>query len=342
MAFTLIRKLPAVDDVKNSEQLSPKLAEIKKQRDIEIQRIFENKDDRFILVIGPCSAHDENAVCDYINRLAEVQEKVKDKLLIIPRIYTNKPRTTGQGYKGMAHQPDPLKGPNIAEGIRVIRRMHLRALSESYLTAADEMLYPNMYPYLDDLLSYVAVGARSVENQSHRLTSSGLDIPVGMKNPTSGDMKVAFNSIFASQQSHIFSYNGWEVKTDGNPFTHLILRGAVDHLGRNIPNYHYEDLISAAADYEERNLLNPAIFVDTNHENSGRRYKEQPRISMEVLRCRKYSPKLNKIIKGLMIESYIEEGSQKADENVYGKSITDPCLGWNDSRNLIFDIAENC
>lgn len=342
MAFSMIRKLPTVEDVKNSEPLSSKLIAIKKQRDSEIRHILENKDHRFIVVIGPCSAHDENAVCEYISRLAAVQEEVKEKLIVIPRIYTNKPRTTGQGYKGMAHQPDPSKGPNITEGIRMIRKMHLRALSESYLTSADEMLYPGMYPYLDDLLSYVAVGARSVENQSHRLTCSGLDIPVGMKNPTSGDIKVAFNSIFAAQNSHVFSYNGWEVSTDGNAHTHLILRGAVDHYGRNIPNYHYEDLISIAEDYQKRNLSYPTIFVDTNHENSGRRFKEQPRISLDVLRYRKYSPILNTMVKGLMIESYLEEGSQKENENVFGKSITDPCLGWDDSRKLIYDIADNC
>ncbi|HEX3020444.1 MAG TPA: 3-deoxy-7-phosphoheptulonate synthase [Chitinispirillaceae bacterium] len=342
MSFTMIRKLPSVEDVKSSESLSTQLSAVKKQRDTEIRDIIENKNNRFIVVIGPCSAHDENAVCEYINRLAMVQEKVKEKVLLIPRIYTNKPRTTGQGYKGMAHQPDPSKGPNLSEGIRMIRKMHVRALSESHLTSADEMLYPSMYPYLDDLLSYVAVGARSVENQSHRLTCSGLDIPVGMKNPTSGDMKVALNSIFASQNSHVFSYNGWEVKTDGNQHTHLILRGAVDHYGHNIPNYHYEDLISIAEEYQKRKLSYPAIFVDTNHENSGRHYKEQPRISMDILRYRKYSSSLNSIVKGLMIESYLEEGNQKENENVFGKSITDPCLGWDDSEKLIYDIAENC
>jgi len=342
MSFTQIRKLPSSDEVKLNEPFPFQLNQIKTQRDQQICSVFEGKDNRFLVIIGPCSAHDENAVCDYVNRLASIQDLVKDKIIIIPRIYTNKPRTTGQGYKGMAHQPDPLKSPNIAEGIRAIRRMHIRAISESGLTAADEMLYPDMYPYLDDILSYVAVGARSVENQSHRLTSSGFDIPVGMKNPTGGDMKVALNSILAAQVPHVFSYNGWEVSTDGNPYAHLILRGAIDPYGRTIPNYHHEDLISISAEYLQRKLSNPAILIDSNHDNSGRRFNEQHRICMEVLRSRRYSPQLNTIVKGFLIESFIEEGNQKADENIYGKSITDPCIGWDDTVKLINDIAENC
>ncbi|NLG17837.1 MAG: 3-deoxy-7-phosphoheptulonate synthase [Fibrobacter sp.] len=342
MSFTQIRKLPSSEEVKLSEPFSDRLKLIKTERDNQIRSVFENKDNRILLIIGPCSAHDENAVCDYVSRLSSLQEKVKEKIILIPRIYTNKPRTTGQGYKGMAHQPDPHKSPNIAEGIRAIRRMHIRAIAESGLTAADEMLYPDMYPYLDDVISYVAVGARSVENQSHRLTSSGFDIPVGMKNPTGGDMKVALNSIMAAQSPHVFSYNGWEVKTDGNPCAHLILRGAIDPYGRTIPNYHHEDLISIADEYLGRKLVNPAILIDSNHDNSGRRYKEQHRICMEVLRSRKYAPQLNTIVKGFLIESFIEEGNQKSDANIYGKSITDPCIGWDDSVVLVNDIAENC
>lgn len=342
MSFINVRKLPGPDEIKSQIPIPANLISVKQQRDIEIKHILESKDNRFVVVIGPCSAHDENAVCDYVGRLASIQEIINDKVLIIPRIYTNKPRTTGQGYKGMAHQPDHLKSPNIAEGIMAIRKMHLRALRESHLTAADEMLYPSNHPYLEDVLSYVAVGARSVENQQHRLTASGLDVPVGMKNPTGGDLKVALNSIFAAQNSHVFSYNGFEVETNGNPFAHLILRGAVDQHGRYIPNYHFEDLIEAAKEYELRDLSNPSIFIDANHDNSGKNFNEQPRICMEVLRSRKYSPMLASIVKGFLIESFIEEGSQKAEENIYGKSITDPCLGWERTERLLKDIAENC
>lgn len=341
MGFEEIRKLPTPAEIKQSVPFPQDFQQKKNELDQEIRAVLEKKDDRFILVIGPCSAHDEDAVCEYVSRLAGVQEKVRDKIIIIPRIYTNKPRTTGQGYKGMAHQPDHLKSPNIAEGIMAIRRMHLRAFSESGMSSADEMLYPNNHSYLDDLLCYVAVGARSVENQQHRLTASGLDIPVGMKNPTSGDLRVAMNSVLAAQVPHVFSYNGCEVRTEGNPYAHLILRGSVDSSGQVIPNYHHEDLIRAAEEYEARDLSFPTIFVDTNHDNSGKRYKEQPRIAHEVLRSRQYDSKLEKLIRGLMIESYLEEGSQKADEDAYGKSITDPCLGWKDTEALIHMIAEN-
>ncbi len=341
MGFKEIRQLPTPAEIKQSVPFPVNLQKKKLERDQEIRAILEKKDDRFIVAIGPCSAHDENAVSEYVLRLAKVQEKVKDKLILIPRIYTNKPRTTGQGYKGMAHQPDHLKEPNIAEGIMAIRKMHVKSFSESGLSAADEMLYPNNHPYLDDLLCYVAVGARSVENQQHRLTASGLDIPVGMKNPTSGDLKVALNSVLAAQCGHEFSYNGWEVETEGNPYAHLILRGAINAFGQTIPNYHHEDLMLAATEYVQRNLSNPTIFVDTNHDNSGKRYKEQPRIAHEVLRSRQYDKQLKDLIRGLMIESYLEEGSQKADEDVYGKSITDPCLGWKESEKLLYMIAEN-
>lgn len=342
MPFNEIRKLPTPAEIKAEVPVPAHLLAKKAERDGEIKAVFEKKDPRFIVVIGPCSAHDEDAVCEYVNRLADVQAKVKDRLILIPRIYTNKPRTTGQGYKGMAHQPDHLKEPNIAEGIAAIRRMHVRAFTQSGLCSADEMLYPNNHPYLDDLLCYVAVGARSVENQQHRLTASGLDIPVGMKNPTSGDIGVALNSVLAAQIEHDFAYNGYEVQTPGNPHAHLILRGAVDSHGEARPNYHHEDLIRAAELYLKRNMLNPTILVDTNHDNSGKRFREQVRITREVLRSRSHDAQLAQIVRGLMIESYIEEGSQKANEDTYGKSITDPCLGWEDTEKLLFEIAEEC
>jgi 3-deoxy-7-phosphoheptulonate synthase len=339
MSFEYIREIPKPKEILAAMPLSQDLTAIKKGRDQEIKAVFTGESRKFLLIIGPCSAHDEEAVCDYISRLAKVQAEVKDKIMIIPRVYTNKPRTTGIGYKGMAHQPNPQEEPNIVEGIKAIRKMHLRALKESHLPAADEMLYPGNYPYLEDVLSYVAVGARSVENQAHRLTCSGLDVPVGMKNPTSGDMEVTLNSIQAAQAPHVFSYNRWEVKTTGNPLTHAVLRGAVDPHGVTVPNYHYEDLIRFAEAYKKRGLVNPAIIVDTNHANSNKKFAEQPRIAMEVMRSRKHSALLMTMIKGFMIESFIEEGSQKVTENVYGKSITDPCLGWKDSEKLIRDLA---
>lgn len=342
MSFNPIRKLPSPDEVKLQTPLSADLIKIKEKRDLEIRNVFEKKDKRLIVVIGPCSAHDETAVCDYVSRLSRLQDEVKERLLLIPRIYTNKPRTTGEGYKGMAHQPDPLKSPDIAKGIYAIRKMHIKSLSESGLSAADEMLYPDNTPYLDDLLSYVAIGARSVENQQHRLTASGMEIPVGMKNPTSGDLKVMLNSIYAAQIPHVFAYNDHECMTSGNAYTHCILRGAVDHYGRVVPNYHYEDLIELSESYTSRKLLNPSIFVDVNHDNSGKQFREQFRISMEVLRSRNYSPVLSKMIQGLMVESFIEEGNQKSDGAVYGKSITDPCIGWNDTVYLLKEVAEHC
>ncbi len=340
MSFKYIREIPQPVEILGSMPLPSSFAEVKNHRDGDIRAVFTRKADKLLLIIGPCSAHDEDAVCDYIARLARVQAEVKDRIIIIPRIYTNKPRTTGIGYKGMAHQPNPQEEPNIVEGIKAIRRMHLRALKESYLPAADEMLYPGNYPYLEDVLSYVAVGARSVENQAHRLTCSGLDIPAGMKNPTSGDLEVTLNSIQAAQAPHMFSYNRWEVKTSGNPLTHAVLRGAVDPHGVNVPNYHYEDLTRFAEAYQKRGLANPTIIVDTNHANSNKKYKEQPRIAIEVMQSRQHSALLKDMIRGFMIESFIEEGSQKVTENVYGKSITDPCLGWQDSEKLIRDLAE--
>lgn len=340
MNMKFLKKVPTAEEIIEQIPLPDRIKIVKQNRDAEIRKILEGKDDRFILIIGPCSADNEDSVCEYIGKLAEMQEKVKDSILIIPRIYTNKPRTTGEGYKGMVHQPDPSKEPDLCEGIKAIRRMHIRALTEFHMPAADEMLYPENYVYLLDVLGYIAVGARSVENQQHRLTVSGVSTPVGMKNPTSGDLTVMLNSIYAAQQGHNFIYNGWEIETSGNPLAHAILRGAVDSYGRNIPNYHYEDLIYIAYEYEKLQLANPTIIVDTNHANSMKRYVEQPRIAREVLISRTYDSLLNKMIKGLMIESYLVEGRQDIGENNYGKSITDACLGWDQTERLIYRIAE--
>lgn len=336
-------KLPIPMEVKAQYPISQKVAEIKAARDAEIRKVFTGESDKFVVIVGPCSADNEDAVCDYVSRLARVNEQVSDKLVIIPRIYTNKPRTTGEGYKGMLHQPDPNKAPDLLEGIIAIRKMHVRAIEETGLTAADEMLYPENRRYLDDILSYEAVGARSVENQQHRLTASGMDIPVGMKNPTSGDLSVMFNSIIAAQKSHNFIYRGWDVTTDGNELAHVILRGAVNKRGVSIPNYHYEDLMLMLDMYNKLDLKNPAAIVDANHANSGKQFKEQIRIVNEILHSREYNNDLRKVIKGVMIESYIEEGTQKIGPNqVYGKSITDPCLGWKDTEELLYRIADRC
>ncbi|MFZ7133603.1 MAG: 3-deoxy-7-phosphoheptulonate synthase [Eubacteriales bacterium] len=340
MRMDFIRKLPSAEDIIQQMPLPEHIRQIKKNRDQEVINIFEGNDQRFILIIGPCSADNEDSVCEYIGRLAKIQEKVKGEIIIIPRIYTNKPRTTGVGYKGMVHQPDPHKEPDLLEGIKAIRKLHIRALKEFYMPAADEMLYPENYKYLTDILGYIAIGARSVENQQHRLTVSGVDVPVGMKNPTSGDFSVMLNSIYAAQMAHNFIFSDWEVKTTGNPYTHGVLRGAVDSYGKNIPNYHYEDLTYIATEYEKLNLKNPAIIVDTNHANSMKKYDEQPRITDEVLLSKNYHPLLGKMIKGLMIESYLKEGRQGIGENIYGKSITDACLGWDDTEKLIYHIAE--
>ncbi len=339
MGFEYVQKIPDAKEMLETMPLPAELKKIKAERDKEISAVVTGTMDKLLLLIGPCSAHDEDAVCDYISRLARVQDEVRDRIVIIPRIYTNKPRTTGIGYKGMAHQPKPDEEPNIVKGLTAIRTMHIRALKESHLPSADEMLYPGNYPYLEDVLGYVAVGARSVENQAHRLTASGLDVPVGMKNPTSGDIDVMLNSVQAAQAPHIFSYNRWEVKTSGNPLTHCVVRGAMNQYGQSIPNYHYEDLMILADLYAKRSLANPAIIVDTNHANSNKRYKEQPRIAKEVMQSRQQSSVLRKMVKGLMIESFIEEGTQKISDGVYGKSITDPCLGWKDSEKLIRDLA---
>lgn len=340
MNMNFKRKLPIPMEIKEQYPLSYKFEQLKTKRDMEIKSIFEGKDDRFILIIGPCSADHDDSVIDYISRLGKVQEKVSDKILIIPRIYTNKPRTTGDGYKGMLHQPDPNKESDMLKGVVAIRNLHLRAIEETGFTCADEMLYPENYRYLSDLLSYVAIGARSVENQKHRLTASGLDIPVGMKNPTAGDISVMMNSITAGQHSHTFIYRGWEVESQGNPLTHAILRGYVNKHGQSLPNYHYEDLIHLAEIYEKSGLSNPAVIIDTNHANSGKKWMEQPRIAKEVLHSCRHSNDIKKIVKGLMIESYIEDGSQKSEECIYGKSITDPCLGWEKTEKLIYDLAD--
>lgn len=340
MGFQYLRKIPSLEEILERLSLPENLKKVKQERDKKIIKIFTRESDKFLLIIGPCSADDEDAVCDYVGRLAKLQAEVEDKLVLIPRIYTNKPRTTGAGYKGMGHQPDPQDKPNIVEGLKAIRKMHIRALKESHLTAADEMLYPGNYPYLEDVLSYVAIGARSVENQQHRLTISGLDTPSGMKNPTSGDLEVMLNSIQAAQLPHVFTYNGWEVKTSGNPLTHAILRGAVNKYGQNIPNYHYEDMSRLMDNYLKRSLKNPTIIIDTNHANSGKKYAEQPRIAKEILRNLNNSKSLKNMVKGFMIESYLEEGSQKISENNYGKSITDPCLGWEASERLVKELAE--
>jgi len=340
MSFQYVREMQSVKEIMHTMPLSAGLKKIKKQRDEDIKAVFEGRNDKLLVIIGPCSADNADSVCEYVARLAKIQEETKERLIIIPRIYTNKPRTTGEGYKGMAHQPKPSEEPDMVKGLKAIRKMHIRALEESYLPAADEMLYPGNYPYLEDILSYVAVGARSVENQLHRLTISGLDVPAGMKNPTGGDLEVMLNSVQAAQGPHVFVYNGWEVRTSGNPLAHCILRGAVDAYGTNMPNYHYEDLRRLAETYKKRNLANPAVIVDTNHANSNKKFHEQPRIAKEVMMSRENSKTLRRKIKGFMIESYLEEGTQKISENIYGKSITDPCLGWEDSERLLRDLAD--
>ncbi len=336
-----IRKLPIPMEIKARYPLSESVTKIKKERDAEIASVFRGESDKFLVIIGPCSADNEDAVLDYTYRLARVQEQVKEKLILIPRIYTNKPRTTGQGYKGLIHQPDPEKEEDLLEGLVAMRRLHTRAIEETGLTCADEMLYPENYKYVSDLLSYMAVGARSVENQQHRLTASGMNIPVGMKNPTSGVFSVMLNSIIAAQTPHKFIYRGWEVKTMGNPLCHAILRGHVNKHGQNMANYHYEDLRLLYDLYSEQNLENMSVIVDTSHNNSGKMYLEQIRIAHEVLDSRRYSEDIRGMVKGLMIESYIEDGAQKIGEGVYGQSITDPCLGWEKSEKLIYEIAEN-
>ena len=340
MSMQFYRKLPIPKDIKEEYPISEKMAEVKAKRDEEIKNVFEGKSNKFLLIIGPCSADHSEPVLDYISRLKKVQEQVNDKILIIPRIYTNKPRTTGDGYKGMLHQPNPDEKPDMLKGILAIRDLHVTALRDYDFSCADEMLYPENFRYLSDLLSYVAVGARSVENQQHRLVSSGLGIPVGMKNPTSGDLSIMMNSITAAQHSHVFLYRGWEVESTGNPCAHAILRGYIDFAGKTVSNYHYEDLLKLSDLYAKSGLVNPSAIIDTNHANSGKKYLEQIRIASEVVYSRNHNDDIKKLVKGLMIESYIEDGAQAVGEHTYGKSITDPCLGWEKTEKLIYDIAE--
>ena len=338
--YEFIRKLPTPEEIKEQFPVSPELIALKKQRDAEIRDVFTGKSNKFLLIIGPCSADNEIAVCDYVTRLAKVNEKVKDKLILIPRIYTNKPRTTGEGYKGIVSQPDPEKKPDFLAGLIAMRKMQIHAMEESGLTAADEMLYPENWPYVSDLLSYVAIGARSVEDQQHRLACSGFDVPAGMKNPTSGDLSVMLNSVYAAQHAHSFIFRGYEVKTSGNDLTHTVLRGVTYKHGQNLPNYHYEALNTLLSLYGERDLKNPACVIDTNHSNSNKKFEQQIRIAKEVMHSRKLSTDIHSLVKGLMIESYIEDGCQKVGEGIYGKSITDPCLGWASTEKLIYEIAD--
>ena len=345
MSMHFEKKLPIPAEIKQEYPLSGKARKIKKERDAQIREIFTGESDRFLLIIGPCSADNEQSVLEYLERLAALQKKVEDRILIIPRIYTNKPRTTGKGYKGLLHQPDPSREPDLLAGIIAIRELHMRSIELTGMTAADEMLYPENYRYLDDLLGYVAVGARSVEDQQHRMVVSGMDIPVGMKNPTSGDLSVMFNSIMAAQSKHNFIYRGWDVTTDGNDLAHVVLRGGVNKHGNNLPNYHYEDLLLLNEQYGKKNLKNPAVVVDCNHSNSNKQHMEQIRIAREVLHSRRYNEGLRKLVKGLMIESYLVGGRQDSvggPDHVYGQSITDACLGWEDSEKLVFDIYREC
>lgn len=333
--------MPDPDTIKSEFALTPEMQALKADRDQQIADIITGKDDRVLAIIGPCSADNEDSVCEYVNRLTSVQEKIKDRVLIVPRIYTNKPRTTGSGYKGIASQPDPTKAPDMVEGLIAMRKMHLRAIAESGFTCADEMLYPENWPYVEDLLSYVAIGARSVEDQHHRLTVSGFDVASGMKNPTSGDFSVMLNSVYAAQHAHHFTFSGYEVRTTGNPLAHTILRGAVSKHGNCVQNYHYEDLVRLSDMYASMDLVNPATIVDANHSNSNKQFKQQIRIVREIMMSRQFSSDVKNLVKGVMVESYLEEGSQKiSDHQVYGKSITDPCLGWEDSEKLLYMIAE--
>ena len=340
MSIHLIKKIPSAQELRQEIPMTEELKKIKKDRDAQIRKVFTGESDKFLMIIGPWSADNETAVLDYVTRLAKVQEEVQDKILIIPRIYTNKPRTTGAGYKGMLHQPDPEKAPDMYEGVKAIRKMHIDAIAATGLTAADEMLYSENWQYLEDILSYVAIGARSVEDQQHRIVTSGMDVPVGMKNPTSGDLTVMMNSCMAGQMKHTFLYTGWEAKTDGNDLVHCILRGAVNKHGQSISNYHYEDLMMLSDLYHKFDLKNPACIVDANHNNSGKQWAEQPRIVKEVLHSMRHSADIRKLVKGVMVESYIENGNQPVDGGCYGKSITDPCLGWDLSRELILEIAD--
>ncbi|MCM1112294.1 MAG: 3-deoxy-7-phosphoheptulonate synthase [Muribaculum sp.] len=340
MSFEFIKRLPTPAEILDEYPLPQELRELKEQRDAEIRNVITGRSDKFLVIIGPCSADNEDSVCDYVNRLAKINDKVKDRLILVPRIYTNKPRTTGEGYKGMVHQPNPQEKPDFVAGLVAIRKMHIRAFQETGLSSADEMLYPENWGYLADVLSYVAIGARSVEDQQHRLTVSGFDVPAGMKNPTSGDFSVMLNAVYAAQHPHSFIYRGWEVNTTGNDMAHTVLRGATNKHGQNTPNYHYEDLNRLLEMYNAMDLKHPACVIDTNHSNSNKQFEQQVRIAKEIMHNRKLNPDIHQLVKGLMIESYIEEGCQKIGGGVYGKSITDPCLGWEATEKLIYDLAE--
>ena len=340
MRLNFIKKLALPAELKEMYPMTGKMGELVENRKAQMESVFAGRSDKLILIIGPCSADNEDSVIDYISRLCPIQEKVADKIIIVPRIYTNKPRTTGEGYKGMLHQPNPNEKSDLFKGIIATRHMHMRAIEETGFACADEMLYPENYQYLDDVLAYVAVGARSVEDQQHRLTASGIDAPVGMKNPTSGDISVMMNGILAAQNAHSFIYRGWEVHSEGNPYAHAILRGYTNKHGESQPNYHFEDLIRLCDAYDERNLVNPAVIIDTNHANSGKNPFEQPRIIKDVLYSTRHDDRVKKILKGFMVESYIEDGCQKIGDGVYGKSITDPCLGWEKTEKLIYEIAD--
>ena len=334
------RKLAIPMEVKEMYPLTGNLSDIFEKRTAELKAIFDGRSDKLVLIIGPCSADNEDSVMEYVTRLRALADKVSDKLFLVPRVYTNKPRTTGDGYKGMLHQPNPGEKPDMFKGIIAIRELHMRVLRETGMVAADEMLYPENYKYLDDMLGYVAVGARSVEDQQHRLTASGIEVPVGMKNPTSGDFSVMLNAIQAAQHKHTFIYRGWEAHSQGNPYAHAILRGSMNKHGQSMPNYHYEDLVLIDEFYHQRELENPAVIVDVNHSNSNKQFIEQIRIAKEVMHSRRYNPSIHKLVKGLMIESYLVDGAQKVDGGVYGQSITDPCLGWEKTEKLVLDLAE--
>ena len=340
MSFEFIQKLPTPEEIREEFPVPDSLKKLKKERDAMIKDVLTGKSDKFLVIVGPCSADHEDSVCEYVERLSKLNDRVKDKIILIPRIYTNKPRTTGEGYKGMVHQPDPEKKPDFRQGLIAMRKLHIRAMESSGLTSADEMLYPENWGYVSDILSYVAIGARSVEDQQHRLTVSGFDVPAGMKNPTSGDFSVMLNSVYAAQHPHSFTYRGYEVQTSGNPLAHTVLRGAVNKYGKSLPNYHYEDLNTLLTLYNEQDLVNPACIIDANHSNSNKEYIQQIRIVKEVMHSRKLSADIHHLVKGVMIESYLVEGCQKIGDGVYGKSITDPCLGFEATEHLIYDIAE--
>ena len=341
MSMNFITKLPIPQETKERYPVSDAAAAAKVARDEEIRRVFTGESQKRLLIIGPCSADSEEPVLEYVRRLRLLQDQVADKLILVPRIYTNKPRTTGEGYKGMLHQPDPSTAPDLYKGILAIRELHTRVLTDFGLPTADEMLYPANSRYLDDLLSYVAIGARSVENQEHRLVSSGITVPVGMKNPTGGDLSVMMNAMTAAQHGHTFIFRGWQVQTSGNPLAHAILRGYVNKQGHSLPNYHYEDLAHLASLYGEyAHLVNPAVIVDANHANSGKKYLEQPRICKEVLHACRHNGDVDRLVKGFMIESYLEDGARKVNEEGFGKSITDPCIGWDKTERLVLELAD--